>query len=86
MDEGDEAGYFILSSSNGARVSFNLPLSGVILNHNPLLINRPNIWRNDPYGFGWLFAMEAADPADIRMLLNHRQYNEMAELLSNEIR
>ena len=39
------------------------PLSGTIVERNPLLDERPELVNEQPYGDGWLIVIEVADPA-----------------------
>jgi glycine cleavage system H protein len=40
------------------------PVSGTVLERNPLLEERPELVNEQPYGDGWLVVLEAAETAD----------------------
>ncbi len=50
------------------------PLSGTIVERNPLLDERPELVNEQPYGDGWLIVIEVADPALIEQLLDAAAY------------
>ncbi len=50
------------------------PLSGTIVERNPLLDERPELVNEQPYGDGWLIVIEVADPALIEQLLDATAY------------
>ncbi|MEA4945649.1 MAG: glycine cleavage system protein GcvH [Propionicimonas sp.] len=52
------------------------PASGVITSVNELLGSTPEIVNTDPYGDGWLFELELADPSEIEDLLDADEYSE----------
>jgi glycine cleavage system H protein len=38
------------------------PVSGVVVERNPLLEERPELVNEDPYGEGWMIVVEMSDP------------------------
>ena len=55
------------------------PLSGTIVERNPLLDERPELVNEQPYGDGWLIVIEVADPALIEQLLDAAAYQAFIE-------
>ena len=54
-----------------------LPLTGKILELNPLLDKNPELVNTDPYGDGWMVKVEVANPADFESLLNADAYKNL---------
>lgn len=50
------------------------PASGVVTSINELLNTTPETINADPYGDGWLFELELADPAEVETLLDAEGY------------
>jgi len=50
------------------------PVSGTVVEVNGRLDSSPELVNHDPYGEGWLFALEAADPAELDGLLDADTY------------
>jgi len=50
------------------------PLSGTIVERNPLLDERPELVNEQPYGDGWLIVIEVADPALVEQLVDAAAY------------
>ena len=50
------------------------PLSGTIVERNPLLDERPELVNEQPYGDGWLIVIEVDDPALVEQLLDAAAY------------
>ena len=55
------------------------PVSGTIVERNPLIDDRPELVNEQPYGDGWLVIIEAADPAAIGQLLDAAGYRALVE-------
>ena len=49
------------------------PLTGTIVERNPLLDERPELVNEQPYGDGWLIVIEVSDPA-LEQLLDAAAY------------
>jgi glycine cleavage system H protein len=50
------------------------PLTGTIVERNPLLDERPELVNEQPYGDGWLIVIEVGDPALVEQLLDAAAY------------
>ena len=53
------------------------PATGVVTAVNELLNSSPETINSDPYGDGWLFELELADPAELDDLLDSDAYSEL---------
>lgn len=65
------------SSKTVAEVS--APISGQVLKSNRDLEEDPSLINDDPYGNGWLVAMEIDDPDELEGLLNSVEYENYLE-------
>jgi glycine cleavage system H protein len=52
------------------------PLSGEIVETNPVLSTTPELINSDPYGEGWLFRIKFSDPNELEILLSAKNYQE----------
>jgi len=52
------------------------PLTGKVVEINERVVDHPELINTDPYGEGWLFKLEVADPAEIEDLMDADQYEE----------
>ncbi|HEY7142095.1 MAG TPA: glycine cleavage system protein GcvH [Methylomirabilota bacterium] len=52
------------------------PLSGVVVEVNQELTQQPERVNRDPYGTGWLVAIELSNPAEAEKLMSAPQYEE----------
>ena len=50
------------------------PVSGKILTVNEELKDRPELVNQDPYGKGWIAKIQLADLAEVKRLMDARQY------------
>ncbi len=50
------------------------PLSGTIVERNPLIDDRPELVNEQPYGDGWLVVLEPADAGSFEQLLDADAY------------
>lgn len=50
------------------------PVAGTVSEANPALADQPELLNSDPYGAGWLFKLEPADPAAVAGLLDAAGY------------
>ncbi len=50
------------------------PVSGTVIERNPMLEDRPEVVNTDPYGDGWLVVIQPADPAAVQSLLDATGY------------
>ena len=55
------------------------PLSGEVVAINEDLEDDPGIINNDPYGDGWLFALNPSDASELDDLMDAEAYAEMQE-------
>jgi glycine cleavage system H protein len=51
-----------------------VPVSGRVVARNEALDATPELVNSDPYGEGWLFELQPADPGDLEGLLDAREY------------
>jgi len=56
-----------------------MPVSGEILEFNPLLESNPETVNKDPYGEGWIVRIRITDPSEIGQLLDAGHYKELIE-------
>jgi glycine cleavage system H protein len=54
-----------------------LPVSGTILEKNPLLESQPELVNQDPYGDGWMIKMKIADAAQLNNLMDVQAYKAL---------
>ena len=52
------------------------PVSGTIVERNGALEEHPELVNQQPYGDGWLVAVEATDPSELQLLLDETGYRE----------
>jgi len=50
------------------------PVSGEVVEINPLLAESPEILNTDPYGSGWLVKIKLSDPGEAGKLLTAAEY------------
>jgi glycine cleavage system H protein len=55
------------------------PVSGTISAVNELLDAQPQLLNSDPYGDGWICAIEMTDPAELEGLLDAAGYRALTE-------
>jgi glycine cleavage system H protein len=55
------------------------PLTGEVIEANSALEDSPELLNTDPYGDGWLFRMQLANPSELDGLLTPEAYAEQAE-------
>jgi glycine cleavage system H protein len=55
------------------------PVSGTIVERNPLIDDHPELVNEQPYADGWLVAIEPADPAAIEALLDAGAYEALLQ-------
>ena len=54
-----------------------MPVSGKVIEINPILEGSPEKVNEDPYGEGWLIKVEVTNPAEIEGLLSAQAYKEV---------
>jgi glycine cleavage system H protein len=60
------------------------PLGGEVLRVNEDLLENPELIKDDPYGDGWLLALDADEGFDSSTLMTFDQYEEYVEALEEE--
>ncbi len=60
------------------------PVSGEVVSVNKDLEEEPSLVNDDPYGRGWLAAIELDDPAELEGLLNAADYEDFLEQKDDE--
>lgn len=58
------------------------PVSGTVVERNPLIDERPELVNEQPYGDGWLVMVEATDPDSVDSLLDAAGYRAFLESAS----
>jgi glycine cleavage system H protein len=54
-----------------------MPVSGEILEVNPLLEESPDVVNKDPYGRGWMVKIKVSDPSEAADLLTAEKYSAL---------
>jgi glycine cleavage system H protein len=55
------------------------PVSGTVIERNPLLDEHPELVNEAPYGDGWLVVLEAADAGELTALMDAAAYRSFVE-------
>ena len=55
------------------------PVTGTVVEVNEALNDAPEQVNADPYGAGWIFVVEMADPAEVDTLLDAAAYRTLVE-------
>jgi glycine cleavage system H protein len=55
------------------------PLAGTVVAVNERLADQPELLNLEPYGAGWIFVLEPADPAAVEALLDAEAYRALIE-------
>lgn len=55
------------------------PVSGTIIEVNPMLEDSPEVINSDPYGDGWIFIIESNDDDELDDLLDAEAYTQLTE-------
>jgi glycine cleavage system H protein len=55
------------------------PVSGTVSEINSELTESPQTVNEDPYGKGWIFAVEMSDPGDVGSLMDAAAYRSLVE-------
>ncbi|HNX71470.1 glycine cleavage system protein GcvH [Rivihabitans pingtungensis] len=53
------------------------PIDGTVLATNPALEGEPELVNSDPYGEGWMFRLQPANPAQINDMLDAAAYSDL---------
>ena len=62
------------------------PVSGKVIERNAQLEERPELVNEDPYGEGWIVAIEGQDASDLDTLLDAAGYRKFVEQSEGEAR
>jgi glycine cleavage system H protein len=55
------------------------PVSGTVVERNPLLADSPELVNRDPYGEGWMVIIAPSDAAEVEGLLEPGAYRSLTE-------
>jgi len=55
-----------------------MPVSGEILEVNPVLEDSPDVINKDPYGKGWIVKIAITNPSEVNDLLSSEKYATLA--------
>ena len=55
------------------------PVSGTIVERNPLIADHPELVNEQPYGDGWLVVVETTDPDRVNSMMDAVAYRAMVE-------
>ena len=56
------------------------PVSGKILEKNPVLEKSPELVNEDPYSEGWMVVIQLSDPSEVNDLMDAAAYRRLVEL------
>ncbi|MDI3525990.1 MAG: glycine cleavage system protein [Tenuifilum sp.] len=56
-----------------------MPVSGEVVEVNPVLADQPDIVNKDPYGEGWMIKIKMTNPDELSELLSADQYKEVID-------
>jgi glycine cleavage system H protein len=56
-----------------------MPVSGKVLDINPLLEDKPELINEDPYGEGWMIRIKLNNPAETDGLLSAEAYTQLIQ-------
>jgi glycine cleavage system H protein len=54
-----------------------MPVSGEVLEANPVLEDTPEVVNKDPYGEGWMIRISVKDPSELDDLMDAEAYKKM---------
>lgn len=60
------------------------PVTGTVTARNDALVDAPELVNRDPYGEGWMIAIDTTDPSELDRLLSSSAYREVAEKESSD--
>ncbi|MBV7573252.1 MULTISPECIES: glycine cleavage system protein GcvH [Pseudomonas] len=67
-----------------AASTIGMPLAGDIVEANSKLIDTPELVNEDPFGEGWFFRFQPADPAALARMLDQVAYNQLIQDQADE--
>jgi glycine cleavage system H protein len=53
------------------------PVGGTVVAVNEALVTTPELLNSDPYGAGWIFRVELADPSEVDALMDAAAYRSL---------
>ncbi|MGG2399858.1 glycine cleavage system protein GcvH [Pseudomonas sp. SH1-B] len=62
-----------------AASTIGMPLAGDIVEANSKLIDTPELVNEDPFGEGWFFRFQPAEPAALVRMLDQVAYNQLIQ-------
>jgi glycine cleavage system H protein len=66
-----------------ASAEVNSPVSGKVVETNPIVANSPEIINDDPYDKGWFYKIEVSNLDDLKKLLSVDEYIKYCESRGN---
>jgi glycine cleavage system H protein len=54
-----------------------IPITGTVLEINPLIDSKPELVNSDPYGDGWMVKIKVANAAELTSLLSSADYQAL---------
>jgi len=63
-----------------AMTDLYMPVDGVVIEHNPSLVDAPTAVNEDPYGDGWLCTVRPTSVEDVAKLLDADAYRDLIGL------
>ncbi len=60
------------------------PVTGTVVERNPLLEDRPELVNESPYGEGWLVVLEAGDASELDALMDAAAYRAYVQQVQGE--
>jgi glycine cleavage system H protein len=55
------------------------PLSGTVVERNPLIEDRPELVNEQPYGDGWIVVLDVSDRSELEGLMDAAAYRSFVE-------
>jgi glycine cleavage system H protein len=81
-----DAGTLVVADSTCAEIESTksvsevyAPVSGMIVETNAALEGAPELVNQEPYGLGWIFAVELSDPSELDGLMDAAAYRAFTE-------
>jgi len=78
-DELDQEKAFGVVESIKAVSDLYVPVSGTVVEVNDRLVDEPELVNEDPYGDGWMLAVDPDDESELDDLLSADEYREQIE-------
>jgi glycine cleavage system H protein len=75
----EQAGKFGVVESVKAVSDLFAPVGGKVVRVNPDLTGSPELVNRDPYGKGWMIAIELARPGEMEKLMNDAAYRAFVQ-------